>query len=250
MYPQAKESYTAIVRELAAGLQEGDEGSHLITIHPDPSPASSSEHWHKESWLAFNMIQTWNSSFSNYQIVAKDYARSPAKPVVNGEARYEEESGTKPLDIRRGAYWTFLAGGFYSYGHGGNWLTPGQWKTWIDAPGAGQMTVYRKIITSIPRWWTRIPDQSILVGGPTGGRTPNAAARSAEGDWILAYVANPATVTINMDKIISASKAEVFRIDPRTGDRTLVGSYPTRGQQSFTTPAGWDDTVLFILKSR
>ena len=67
---------------------------------------------------------------------------------------------------------------------------------------------------------------------------------------MLVYMANPATVRINMDKITSASKAEVFRIDPRTSDRAFVGSYPTSGQQSFTTPKGWDDTVLFISKSR
>ncbi len=250
MYPQAKDSYTPIVRELAAGLQEGDGGRHLITVHPDPSPASSSEHWHQERWLALNTIQTWNSGFANYRMVASDYARRPTKPVVNGEARYEEEGGTRPLDIRRGAYWSFLAGGFYSYGHGGNWMAPGKWRTWIDAPGAGQMTVYREIITSLPRWWTRIPDQSILVGGPGSGRAPAAAARSAAGDWILVYAASPATLTINMAKLASGSTAEVFRIDPRTGERTLIGTYPAGGQQSFTVPAGWDDAVFLVSKPR
>ena len=249
MYPEAKAGYTPIVRELAAGLREGDGGRHLITVHPDPSPASSSQLWHGEPWLSFNTIQTWNSGFANYRMVASDYARTPAKPAVNGEARYEEEGGTKPLDIRRGAYWSFLAGGFYTYGHGGNWMSPTKWKTWIDAPGASQMHVCRRTLTSIPRWWTRIPDPSILAGSPDRGAAPSAAARSADGDWILAYLASRATVTIRMDKITAGTSAEALWIDPKTGARTLVGSYPATGLQPFTAPAGWEDALLWIAKA-
>mgnify|MGYP006058577557 CR=1 FL=1 len=35
--------------ELARGLREGDRGAHLICLHPDPSPASSSI-FHRERW--------------------------------------------------------------------------------------------------------------------------------------------------------------------------------------------------------
>jgi len=245
MYPEAKQNYTPIVRDLAAGLQEGDGGRHLITVHPDPSPASSSQPWHKEEWLTFNTIQTWNSGAANYQMVAADYARVPVKPVVNGEARYEQEGGTTPLDVRRGAYWSFLAGGFYSYGHGGNWLSPGKWKTWIDSPGSRHASVYRRIITSLPQWWTRVPDQSVLAGNPGGGNKPNAAARSAAGGWILAYLPTRTTATVHMNKLAS-EEGEAFWIDPKTGDRTRIGGYPADGERSFATPAGWDDAVLLI----
>ena len=47
---------------------------------------------------------------------------------------------------------------------------------------------------------------------------------------------------------LAAIKAEAFWIDPKTGDRMRIGSYPTAGQQSFTTPAGWEDAVLWIAK--
>jgi hypothetical protein len=50
MTPEAKEEFIPILRELAAGLHEGDSGSHLITFKPDPSPFSSS-FMHNESWL-------------------------------------------------------------------------------------------------------------------------------------------------------------------------------------------------------
>ncbi len=260
MYPEAKESFTPIVRELAAGLREGDGGRHLITVHPDPSIASSSEPWHNESWLSFNTIQTWHNGPLNYQWVAADYARIPPKPAVNGEARYEGEGGTTPLDLRQGAYWSFLAGGFYTYGHGGNWRSPGTWRAWIDSPGSSHMAVYRKIVTSLPRWWTRVPDQSIFatfVVRPSGrieedGLKPAlptaAAARSAAADWILAYLPCPATAAIQMSQIASAAPAEALWVDPRTGDRRLIGNFQTNGQQSFATPAGWEDAVLLVAK--
>ncbi|MFA6111541.1 MAG: DUF4038 domain-containing protein, partial [Candidatus Latescibacterota bacterium] len=43
MYPASVPASLPMVRELAEGLREGDGGRHLITVHPDPSPASSSQ---------------------------------------------------------------------------------------------------------------------------------------------------------------------------------------------------------------
>ena len=258
MYPEAKDSYTAIAQELAAGLQEGDGGRHIITVHPDPAPASSSELWHNEGWLAFNTLQVWllysDPGFHNgtglFSMTRTDYEEPPPKPTVMGEGGYEGlQSGrtNTPLEIRKQAWWSYLAGGHHTYGHNDNWSNPSAWKSWIDSPGACHMTAYRRIVTSIPRWWAWIPDQSILADSPGTGPTLNAAARSDAGDWILAYIASPTVVTIEMDKI-AAGTADAFWINPKTGDRALIGSRPARGRQSFTTPAGWDDAVLLLSK--
>ncbi len=51
MYPEAKPAYVPVVRELAAGLAEGDGKRHLITVHPDPAPASSSR-VDEEPWFS------------------------------------------------------------------------------------------------------------------------------------------------------------------------------------------------------
>ncbi len=53
MTPEAKPEFIPILRELAAGLQEGDGGAHPITFKPDPAPYSSS-FLHEEPWLDFN----------------------------------------------------------------------------------------------------------------------------------------------------------------------------------------------------
>src|SRR3984957_16858398 len=121
MYPHAGPASEPVVRATVSGLLEGDGGAHLITTHPDPSPASSS-FMHTEFWLSFNTLQTWSTDLMNYDMVRADYARIPVKRVVDGEARYEEEDGTPPLAVRRAGYWAYLAGGFYSYGHRDNWM--------------------------------------------------------------------------------------------------------------------------------
>ena len=81
MYPKATDEFVAVCRELAAGLREGDGGAHLISVHPDPSTATSS-FMHDEEWLAFNMIQTSIDYDEIHEAVREDYARTPAKPVV------------------------------------------------------------------------------------------------------------------------------------------------------------------------
>ena len=62
--PEAKEEFIPVLRELAAGLREGDGGRHLISAKPDPSPFTSS-FIHNEPWLDFNAMQTWKPSSSS-----------------------------------------------------------------------------------------------------------------------------------------------------------------------------------------
>lgn len=245
MYPKAEQAYVPVVRELAEGLREGDGGAHLITVHPDPSPASSS-FIHDEPWLDFNSNQPWNRYELVYGMVAEDYARTPAKPAVMAEAGYEGVKTLTPLIIRKQAYWSHLAGGHHSYGHDDNWRSPATWKSWIDAPGAGAMGVYRKILTACPEWWNRVPDPSIFADGEGSGPTLNAAARSAAGDWVLAYLSSATTVSIKMDKITAGNAVEASWFDPTTGGKTKAGSFSNRGIQSFSTPVGWEDAILRV----
>jgi hypothetical protein len=239
MYPHAVPASESVIEATVRGLREGDAGAHLITLHPDPSPASSS-FMHREPWLSFNTLQTWSTGFSNHDLVAADYAKTPVKPVVDGEARYEGEDGTTPLETRRAGYWACLAGGFYSYGHRDNWMSPSTWKQWWDTPGAAQIEVLGSVFRSI-EWWKLVPDPAILAPGAQG----NAAARSSSGDWILAYLTGDAPVGVDLRRI-TAAWAEAWWIDPLTGKRSLVGSFRTSGPHRFTPPAGSQDAVLLV----
>jgi hypothetical protein len=241
MYPHAKQASDSVVMATVQGIKEGDDGRHLITIHPDPGPVSSSI-MHSQPWLSFNTIQTWTSNFTNYDMVAKDYAKMPVKPVVDGEARYEGEDKTTPFETRRVAYWTCLAGGFYSYGHAGNWLYPLTWKDWIDSPGAKQMKTVRDVFESLD-WWNLVPDQSILSGEVKG----NAAARSAKGDWIMVYITGKDAVSLKLDKI-NAKLVKGYRINPQTGAKTEWGTINTSATTAFLLPDGLEDAILIFKK--
>jgi hypothetical protein len=254
MYPRAEKSFIPVVRETAAGLREGDKGAHLITVHPDPSVTSSS-FIHNEPWLDFNMIQTCLTPNEVYRMVTWDYERKPVKPVVLAEGQYEGTEFNReytPLEIRRQAYWSFLAGGYHSYGHNNNWCAPLPWKKWIDSPGAFQMGLYKKIITSCRNWWDVVPDQSIFFAGRNGGLTVNTAGRSKNGDWVLAYVAGATSTVLRLDKITASGRVRATWINTATGKRRAAGHYPAKGRQVFGVPKGWEDGLVLLeaVKSR
>jgi hypothetical protein len=242
MYPHAVASSEPVIRATVQGLREGDGGAHMITMHPDPSPRSSS-FMHTEPWLSFNTLQTWGTGLTNYDMVSADYARMPAKPVVDGEARYEEEDGTTPLEVRRAGYWACLAGGFCSYGHRDNWMSPKTWRNWWGTPGASQLKVLGSVFRSV-EWWKLVPDQAILVNGAKG----DAAARSEDGGWILAYLTGDAPVTLGLRSITASHSAAGWWIDPLTGARTRIGPFSTSEDHTFVPPHGWQDAVLLLEK--
>ena len=250
MYPAAEADYVPLLRELAAGLREGDEGTHMICVHPDPAPASSS-FIHGEGWLSFNMIQTWLHYELVYGMVTADYARTPAKPVVMAEGGYEGAQCGKvhtPHLVRKQAWWSCLAGGYHSYGYNGNWESPGTWSSWIDSPGAAHMGVCRQVLTGLSKWWARVPDQSVFADGAGIGLTLNAAARSPAREWVLAYLSSNAPTSIRMDGTVDGGRAEASWIDPTSGARTRIGSFATAGERTFSPPDGWDDALLLFDK--
>jgi len=250
MTPEAKQEFVPVLRELAAGLHEGDAGLHLITFKPDPAPYSSS-FIHDENWLDFNGMQTWKAVELIYPMVTKDYNLKPVKPVLMAEGAYE--AGTEygfdvsPLWIRRQAYYSYLAGAHHTYGHNDSWRVLPTWRKALDAPGAVQMGILKKIFLARNQWWYLVPDQSIFAsGGQTTGQVLNLAARHKDGKWIMVYLAGKATFSINMNKITAAGKVNAFWVDTRTGESVAAGSFSNTGIESFSTPDGWEDALLIL----
>ncbi len=250
MTPEAKPEFSPVLRELAAGLREGDGGAHLITFKPDPAPYSSS-FLHEEPWLDFNVMQTWASVDLIYPFVTHDYNLKPVKPVLMGEGAYEDGSeygfDVTPLWVRRQAYYSFLAGAHHTYGHNDSWRVLPMWKQALDAPGAVQMGVLRTIFEAREEWWYLVPDQTILaIGGITEGRVLDLAARHKDGKWLMVYLADRASFSIDLSKLSGADRATAFWIDPRTGGQTPIRDFPARGVQEFMTPEGWEDALLIV----
>ena len=121
------------------------------------------------------------------------------------------------------------------------------WKKALDAPGAVQLGILRRIFLDQKEWWRLVPDQSIFArGGNTKGKCLNLAARNEKGTWVMAYMAEKASVSIDMTKIASAKRANAFWVDPRTGDRASINSFPTTGTRAFFTPDEWEDALLIL----
>jgi len=250
MTPEAKQEFVPILRQLAAGLHEGDGGYHLITFKPDPAPYSSS-FIHDEDWLDFNSMQTWNSVHLIYPMVTKDYNLKPVKPVLMAEGAYEAGSEygfeVSPLWIRRQAYYSYLTGAHHTYGHNDSWRVLPTWKKALDAPGARQMGILKKILMARKEWWYLVPDQSIFTSGDkTSGRVLNLAARHKDGKWIMVYLGSKTSFSINMNKITTANKVNAFWIDPKTGDSVSIKNLANKKVESFSTPDGWEDAILIL----
>jgi hypothetical protein len=270
MTPVAEAASVPVLRELIAGLREGDGGRHLVTAKPDPAPYSSS-FMHAEGLLDFHSIQTWASVELIYPMVSHDYALTPVTPVLMAEGAYEEGSEygyeVTPLWIRRQAYYSYLAGGHHAYGHNDSWRILPTWKQALDAPGATQLGVLKRIFLGREEWWQLVPDQSVLTaGGRTDGRVLTLAARHRNGKWIMVYwggrqtgsarqsirglLAREGSVSVQMDKLTASATVDASWIDPRTGDLLSAGRFTNSGVHSFSVPRAWEDAILLLEGAR
>jgi hypothetical protein len=244
--------FEEVAHEFAAGLREGDASGRLITYHP--CGGATSAHFHHEPWLAANFIQTWADFTRIHPMVHHDFLRLPPKPVVHVEGAYEAgpeypTAPITPLLIRQQAYWAYLSGGFHTYGHNDLWRCNPTWRTAIDSPGARQMGVLKRLFTARD-WWKLVPDQSVFALGAGGEKTLNVAARSTEGDGIIAYLSHPATVSIRLTTITAADRARARWVDPESGEETEAGTFPVAGARPFTMPPGRPDAVLLLDAAR
>ncbi len=91
-----------------------------------------------------------------------------------------------------------------------------------------------------------MPDQSIFSSGAGGGNNLSAGMRSTGGEAVVAYLSSPTTVALNMNKITAGKSVRAVWINPKTGNEVVIGNFPNEQTQSFTTPTGWEDAVLFL----
>jgi hypothetical protein len=250
MTPEAKPEFAPILRELAAGLREGDGGAHLITFKPDPAPHPAG-FLHDEPWLDFSVMQTWKWVERIYPMVTTEYHLKPTKPVLMGEGAYEHGSeygfDVTPLWVRRQAYYSFLAGASHAYGHNDSWRVLATWKEALDAPGATQLGILKKIFLDRKEWWQLVPDPTVFAsGGNTNGQVLNLAARHKDGQWVMVYSGSKASFSIDMNKLAAGPSINAIWIDPRTGQSAPAARPRTRGVESFSTPDGWEDALLIL----
>ena len=80
-----------------------------------------------------------------------------------------------------------------------------------------------------------VPDQSVLAsGGQTEGQLLHLAARHQGGKWVMVYLGDSTSFSVNMDKLSTVA----------------IGVLDNTGVKPFATPVGWEDAVLVLEGSR
>ncbi|HMQ63557.1 MAG TPA: glycoside hydrolase family 140 protein [Flavilitoribacter sp.] len=249
------EAHFAIIRAMAQGLRAGDGGNHLITYHTW-GENSSSRYFHQDDWLDFNMIQSGHAALDlpNFKFVQEDYGREPAKPVVDGEPRYEDHPVNwdprkgffNDFDVRQAAYWAVLSGAAgHTYGNHCIWqmCSPDHEMLayaryyWYDAmqhPGAVQMGYMRRLFESRP--FQRLhPDQRMFISGPEEGPGYQCGAIADDGSFLVVYSPLGETVRIRLDGL-AGDQATVWVFDPRTGKVQKNGTINKTDYWEFDLP--------------
>ena len=260
-----------VERALARGIAIGVSGKEdydavLMSLHP-PGGGSSSQWFHNDVWLGFNMLQTGHSQPAktmSWLRVQKDYERTPAKPVIDGEPLYEDhplafrakEFGySNDSYVRQSVYWDVFAGACgQTYGNHSVWqmFAPGRARIngplayWYDAigrPGAAQMKHLRKLIESRP-YFSRVPDQSLIVNALEGA--DHVGATRGDG-YALIYSAQGRPFEVNLGKI-SGQRLTGYWYNPRSGSAEKTGSFDNNGTRQFEPPSqGFGSDWVLVL---
>ena len=262
------DGFEPIWRAMAQGILAGAGDHAIITYHPR-GPGQSSVRLHDESWLSLNLIQSGHGKYNvtNWEWVAQDYARTPAKPTLDSEPNYEDHpvafdsqvrSGRfTDYDVRKAAYRAVLSGACgHTYGHHSIWQMYDQryepvvapdrtWQQALDRPGAFQMLHLRRLIESRP-FFTRVPGDHLLVAPPQDAPSHVAASTDTAGTYALIYIPTAAqTITVNL-AALSGNRFKTWWYDPRSGVAAPSGEILAAANQSFTSPATEQDWVLVI----
>jgi hypothetical protein len=227
----------------------------------------------------------WNATFS-YLPVSAEYRSNPTRPVLVAEWGYEDHpiwgppaqrggpltpSGFwRPPQVRGALYQALFAGATgHTYGHFSVWdfhdparqgtqptgaydtlfekYQRASWQAALNAPGAQQVEHAKALLLSRP-YFTRIPDQSVIVGEAGEGERHIGATRDRTGSYLMVYLPQGRSVTVDLNKL-SGMSATGWWFDPRSGTATRIETpLPTNQPQHFTPPTSGpeQDWVLVL----
>ncbi|MFV8341288.1 glycoside hydrolase family 140 protein [Flavobacterium sp. XS2P39] len=250
----------------------------IQTFHPR-GRMTSSDWFHTESWLDFNMVQSGHRRYDqddskraygqdNYRYIATDFNLKPTKPTLDGEPSYEGipeglhdtlQRNWNHDDVRRYGYWSVFAGAAgYTYGHNAvmqmhrktdkaAYGNKALWTEALDAPGAKQMLYIKKLMLDFP-YLERVPDQSLIADQ---GEKYDYLVATRGKEYAMVYTYNGRKIVLNMGKIDGDQVAASW-YNPRNGKTTTIGNLPNKGIQEFQPSGSKEDgnDWVLILKSK
>jgi len=253
------------VRAMAKGIKSIDK-EHLISYHP--SGSSTASDYFDDEWLDIDMFQSGHSRLSKeYEYVDKV---SSSRPIINGEARYEnigdrfwDKSQTGWLDdadARISGYWSILSGtAGYTYGCNDVWQmydidkepqikARTGWRAALELPGASQMKYLKALFERFP-WQSMTYDPSLILSQNPEDESHIVASIGIDGDFIVLYTATGQPFQLDLSKIKTTNNVNVFWYNPRSGQSKSAGTFKTTENPIFTPWSnGWgSDFVLVVM---
>ena len=256
-----------LVQAVAKGIRSAAP-SQLQTVELHVRTSSSFD---DPRWIPLSDLNSTYTYSATYIQILHSYNQKPVAPDYLVEAHYDLENIGGPEDfgspqvLRKQSYWTMFSGGVGQfYGNRYSWSFKEGWKSQIDTPGVEQLGIWKKFFLSL-RWYDLVPDQdhsTVTAGLGTFGDVETnvsqsdycTAARTANGEAVVAYVPTTRAITVNMAKLRGPAKGRWF--DPSNGSYQEIagGPLPNSGSHQFTPPGknhdGDEDWVLLLESSR
>ncbi|MFY9271153.1 MAG: DUF5060 domain-containing protein [Candidatus Manganitrophaceae bacterium] len=264
------------VRDLGSFIKTKNAYKHPMSIHPGGYHAnptvplsnmgSSAHHFHTETWLDHNWLQTYSYFHHIPYRIDEALSKIPAKPVINTEGDYEGNEGDIPnrASAQRLQAWTsYLSGAAgYVYGARGVYflddLTGADPPSGLNLPGSSDMS---RIISFFTQNTITLSAMNPRIAGgqscvTIGGQNPSLldvtharCAGTAGSVYVLYAPAGSASHNLEMRGLENKSYIAKW-YNPATGIYTDVIENPvnTDLNDTWTVPSrpSLEDWVLYL----
>ncbi|MFO7852596.1 MAG: glycoside hydrolase family 140 protein [Bacteroidota bacterium] len=261
------ENHYSVIRAMAKGIRDNDR-RHLISFHP-VGGRKASDFFDNDAWLDIDMFQSGHSRIAKeYNYVPNGRKSGTKRPMINGEARYEnipdrfwedEHYGwLDDADVRVSAYYSMLSGAAgYTYGCNDIWQmydinrdpninARTGWKIALELPGSSQMKFMKEIFTGLP-WYKMEFNQSLILNDNPDNESYMLAAAGENYEFIVAYTPTGKSMKIDLTKM-NSEKVKAYWFNPRSGKILYIGDFETGIPYEFKPwSAGWGSDFLLIL---
>jgi hypothetical protein len=261
------ENHYAIIRGMAKGIREIDT-RHLITYHP-VGGKKATDFFRHDTWLDIDMFQSGHSRLTNdYEFVLESKKLEVKRPVINGEARYEnirdrfwenkDYGWLDDADVRISAYWTMLSGAAgYTYGCNDIWQmyevnrepnieARTDWQVALNLPGSSQMKYMKEIFEIFP-WQSMQLNQLLILNNNPRDESYIVSAIGENKDFVLAYTPTGNPIKIDLTQM-RAEKVKAYWYNPRSGRILFTGDFETNSSHEFIPWSnGWGSDFLLII---
>jgi len=235
-----------IINSMAKGIRNVDR-KHLISYHPTGSKIATESF--NENWLDIDMFQSGHSRMQkDYGYVLKSRKNSKVRPVINGEARYEniqdrfwknsDGDWLDDADVRTTAYWTMISGAAgYTYGCNDIWQmydytkvpiinARTDWKESLNLPGSIQMRFMKDLFEIFP-WQKMVCNQSLIVNDNPEDESYIVCAVGPLNDFVISYTPYGKPIKINLT-LLNAERVKAYWYNPRSGKVVKIGDFSTK----------------------